>query len=464
MIVPSSKNGPLTCVRRWGRWSLAAGGFSQTSAYTATMWHRAFRRLPADTVANKVLILGLGLGNCLPIVKKRFPQAKVSFVEWDPVVIELARKIGYLKKSDALVIEGDAREVVAELKETYDLIIFDTYSGDRAMDAGNIFRDLAKILLPTGFLFVNGFHQPEIFHLAETFLEKENEWRFRFNRLALFHPVGWLAPKTAGYLPFRASSYYLSAEARAYSNREVIGENLNLGTRLHSGFRFYDQFISDDEPPLGAGPKRKIQWQRIARRDIPAGWRETNERFSPSMTGFVDLNDFDENNLNWSPHARRHLKHWREQSSKNWEVVDVSAEEFIQAYKKWRRDPFIVHFFLRHFNKQRIGHGENVKWFCLRRKDSGKIEAGFVALDIPELQQSIHLISFIYDSAKDDSVGVGLIYEWFNRSKCCGLRFADFDSFWVPGTFAAWRGFSRFKSQFGTRFVRYPRLLERRVK
>lgn len=462
--VASEKNGEIVCVREFGKWSAYVNGTGQTTDYTTQMWRKALQKLPEDTVVKKVLILGLGLGNCLSVIRKKFPRCEVTFVEWDPVMVDLAKRVGHLKKNKARVIVGDAREVVSGLQESFDLIFFDIYTGDEVVTSENIFKDLSRVLSPTGLLFFNAFHQLESFSLAEKFFEKELQWRFSFNTLALFHPIGWLSPQPEGYVPFRASSYYVEAESRAYPSKHLIGQAPVLGHRIYLPFKNRDQYIGDREPEIEVDNKRRVVWQRVTRRDVPTGWREVSERISPRMTGYVDLREFDENNLNWQPHARRHLKRWREETSKNWEVVEVTADEFIKAYKKWRWTPLLVDFFINHFKKQRLGHGENVKWFCFKRKDIGHIEAGFVSLDIPELKQSIHLISFVYGSAKKDSVGVGMIYEWFSRARTRGIIFADFDSFWVPGTFASWQGFSQFKSQFGTQYIRYPVLLERHVK
>jgi hypothetical protein len=49
-----------------------------------------------------------------------------------------------------------------------------------------------------------------------------------------------------------------------------------------------------------------------------------------------------------------------------------------------------------------------------------------------------------------------MIDHWFQEGIRQGFTYLDFDLFWNQGDPEAWRGFSRFKSQFGIRYIRYP--------
>lgn len=77
-------------------------------------------------------------------------------------------------------------------------------------------------------------------------------------------------------------------------------------------------------------------------------------------------------------------------------------------------------------------------------------------IDVPEASLSIHHMAFYLPTAEHYSANVGLIDAWFRHGIERRLRFLDFDAFYAPGDPRSWRGFSRFKSQFGTRFIRYP--------
>ncbi len=89
--------------------------------------------------------------------------------------------------------------------------------------------------------------------------------------------------------------------------------------------------------------------------------------------------------------------------------------------------------------------------------------AGFVCHDIPEAKQSRHLMSFIHPTAKSTPIGVGLMDEWFKYAIAQGFAFLDFGVFWMPGDPESWKGFSRFKGQFGITYVEYPRARLRRA-
>ena len=57
------------------------------------MWNNAFKRIPKDFKAKNILILGLGGGNIIKLLQKRHPKANINVVEWDEVMIDIAKKL-----------------------------------------------------------------------------------------------------------------------------------------------------------------------------------------------------------------------------------------------------------------------------------------------------------------------------------------------------------------------------------
>jgi spermidine synthase len=99
------------------------------------------------------LLLGLGGGAMLRHLAAYLPDCVVTVIERDDAVIDLARRFFYLT---APVITGDAQEAVADMRQSYDLILADLYDG-RGMVGfePEFWADCARALKPGGALAVN---------------------------------------------------------------------------------------------------------------------------------------------------------------------------------------------------------------------------------------------------------------------------------------------------------------------
>ncbi len=267
------------------------------------------------------------------------------------------------------------------------------------------------------------------------------------------------APLPEAYVPYKQCREYFARECAADPRSEVVGAPGAWGTRWrHGPFRF-EKYTTDVEPAIAAGPRRMVIWQRIARQDVPRGWWRAWSDMSVRMTGIATLAPGYE--AAWSPHARRHAAQWRKRVAVGeWEIVEPSAEQFLQAHAASRQDVALRLSFATILKEKIRSHGGRVRLIAARRP-GGVIEAGLAVIDVPEIVQSIHLMSFLHRGAEKSSAGVGLIDRWFQTSLERGVRFLDFGLFWAPGDPRSWRGFSRFKSQFGVHLIRYPRPLIR---
>ncbi len=130
--------------------------------------------------------------------------------------------------------------------------------------------------------------------------------------------------------------------------------------------------------------------------------------------------------------------------------------EFAAAYRKVKKLGWLTEWFITLVKEKMKLHGTRLHLFGAREKSTGDILAGLAVLDIPENRSSVHMIAFVHPRAMATSVSVGLIDCWFQHALKQGIAYLDFDLFWAPGDPRAWKGFSRFKSQFGTRFIHYP--------
>ncbi len=465
--VESAYNGKISCWRMLGEWQIVAGHIMQSGDYIRDMWKKAVRKIPKHEV-KKVLVLGLGAGSCLKPIQKRFKKCRITAIEADPVMVELTRSFKFYGRGrEPEILQGDAAQILSQLTQKFDLILWDLFvDGQTARMAHEqgLAQSLAAHLEREGYLIVNYYREPETLQVFDQHLSRQRNWRFHYNGLSLYRHAGRGTvgdPLPPGYRPFRSCTPYLRRECAATNKMMPVGTDECTGSRWRHGPWWFEGYTSDIEPkPDQAGPKRMVIWQPITRTDMPAGWKRSWVQMNPNLTGFVDLHEAEPFWSSWKPHALRHLKHW--EKFKPYEIAPINADEFMQAYRGRDvklHDKFMNLWLIRSKLKK---HGELMHFYGARDAQ-GKIMAGFAALDIPEASQSIHVASFIAQAAKNSSVGVGLVANWFRDCLDKGLRFADFDLFWAWGDPFSWRGFSRFKSQFGVTFIRYPKPLIRHV-
>ena len=132
----SKFNGNLRVVKTLGMGTyIQSNGLTQSGGIVETIWKQTLRQLKGKRQEIKeVLILGLGGGTVAKLIQKKRPEAKITGVEIDPIMIELGKK--YLGLDSEIEIKiGDAKEYFSQISDSkfkfYDLIIVDLYNGDQ---------------------------------------------------------------------------------------------------------------------------------------------------------------------------------------------------------------------------------------------------------------------------------------------------------------------------------------------
>jgi hypothetical protein len=250
---------------------------------------------------------------------------------------------------------------------------------------------------------------------------------------------------------YRADPDFLGRECATNAGSSVVRSGDAWGTRWkHGPFRF-ERYTGDAEPVLGSSaPLRLVIWQPERHVAKPKGWMTALRGMSIGRTGYAAVTEGYARAL--PSHARRHLAHWRRQ--RGWDVGECDLGPFLDAYRRSTQDAILRTMFAAIAREKVAGHGDRVRFFAARRE--GEIMAGFACVDIPETAESLHLMSFIRPAARDASAGIGLMDHWFATASGRGIRWLDFGLFWRPGEPRSWKGFSRFKSQFVTKYVDYP--------
>lgn len=457
----SEKNGSIHCTRWFGRWQVTVGGYGQTTPYTNSMWRRALRRVPRRGV-KRVLMLGLGAGGAIPLIRRRCNNPVVTVVEWDPVMVRIAEELGFFSP-DARpgILLGDAALVVPELARTFDLIIVDLFRGKKvapSLTAPQFIDNIARLLARGGYLIVNAFREPETFSCFDKVLSRHAAWRFKYNRLALYRPWGCGRagdPLPSGYIHFKQSLSYLRGDWGPKARVHLVGGDDCLGVRWWHGPLCFEGYETDVEPRIGSGPRRMIIWQPLTRSDKPRGWHRSFIQMNFRRTGFAEIKNPERYWESWTPHAERHRRRWLRE--RDYQIEEAPEDEFIAAYRDATQVPrYLRGDFVKMVRRRRALHGADTHLFVARERKTGRIVAGLAVVDTLDALHSTHLISFVHADVASTSAGAGLIDHWFRHCIRHGIRFLNFGVFWTFGDPWSWRGFSKFKSQFGINYIHRP--------
>lgn len=128
----SKFNGDLRVVRTFGLGTyIQANGLTQSGGIVEAIWRSTIRKVKGKGREVKdVLILGLGGGTVAKLVRKFWPEVKITGVDIDPIVAELGKKYLGLSDYGVDIKIGDASNFALYAKR-YDLIIIDLYNGDQ---------------------------------------------------------------------------------------------------------------------------------------------------------------------------------------------------------------------------------------------------------------------------------------------------------------------------------------------
>lgn len=163
--VESSINGKIQVVKSIGLGTyIQVNNLTQSGGVVHDIWKTALRKLrnQGTKELKNCLILGLGGGSAAKVVRKNWPQAKITGVEIDPTMIEMGRKYLGLDETKTKVIIGDAYEFInhqlSTINNQYDLIIVDIYIGDKVpekFETDKFLKLILKLLSGNGVAIFN---------------------------------------------------------------------------------------------------------------------------------------------------------------------------------------------------------------------------------------------------------------------------------------------------------------------
>lgn len=180
-------NGMFKVVMWLNRPRLIIGGMVQSGGNAQKIWHKAIHHLKTKRKKiRRVLIIGLGCGDVAFEIRRHYKKAKMTGVEIDSHVVEMARcyfDLATVKNLNITVADGI--KYVAKLARSkhpgkFDLIIVDAYLGNsmpRAFRTKTFFRQLAKLLTHDAAVIYNHLFLAEHKPQAEKFI-KDMETEF----------------------------------------------------------------------------------------------------------------------------------------------------------------------------------------------------------------------------------------------------------------------------------------------
>lgn len=129
----SKFNGKIFVKEFFGKKYIEVGGLQQSGRIPENLFDRGLRVLLKDrhhTEIKKILLLGIGGGTLIRILRKKYPTASIVGVEIDPVMVEVAKIYFVLDKfSNLQIIIGDVFDKNLDLGRNYDLIVVDLFRG-----------------------------------------------------------------------------------------------------------------------------------------------------------------------------------------------------------------------------------------------------------------------------------------------------------------------------------------------
>jgi spermidine synthase len=168
--VDSPFNGNITVIKSiaFGVY-MKVGGLTQSGGIIKEIWNSSLKKVHSTKhKVQRVLILGLGGGSIIQVVNKYWPDARITAVDIDSVMIELGKKYLKLDEKKVKVVISDAYKFLTVHRslstDHFDLICVDLYVGDKYPDKFNgddFLKLISSALNPSGIAVINRLYYGE---------------------------------------------------------------------------------------------------------------------------------------------------------------------------------------------------------------------------------------------------------------------------------------------------------------
>jgi len=128
----SKYNSDIRVYQFLNEYRLEIGGLTQSAQIMADIWQEGLKfLLPKSFKPKSILMLGFGGGSTPKMLNHKFPKAKITSVEIDPVVIKLAKKYFKADSINQELINQDATDYIKKINpnKVFDLVLVDLFIG-----------------------------------------------------------------------------------------------------------------------------------------------------------------------------------------------------------------------------------------------------------------------------------------------------------------------------------------------
>lgn len=148
-IADSKFNKNISVIRYLSSSTVLVDGLIESGDIMSHIWKSGIDKLvPKFFKPNTVLLLGLAGGCNAKLINKRFPNAEITAVEIDPLMVDIGKKYFGLDQVKKLnIVVGDALDYVNQLqpKDHFDLVLVDCFEGrqiPKKLESLNFFQKL----------------------------------------------------------------------------------------------------------------------------------------------------------------------------------------------------------------------------------------------------------------------------------------------------------------------------------
>ncbi len=179
--VESPYSGSITVIERFGRRELVTtdafgNRFSQSGPIVAKLWAPTLKRILKGYQDPLVLMLGLGGGTLIDIIKTYSKTATINVVELDPIMVELATTYFDINPVEVSIFLDDARDFVFLPKaESFEVICVDLFCHEYVpsfLEDRAWLTQLRRILAPHGTIVVNRLLYGKHKQMSRVYIDK----------------------------------------------------------------------------------------------------------------------------------------------------------------------------------------------------------------------------------------------------------------------------------------------------
>ena len=435
----------------FGGWYLKVkAGEYYSGSYLEKMWLSVLKRLDLVKKPEEILILGLGAGSVLKAIQKYWPKSKVTAVDYDPTMIELAKQIYGANQVNCII--SDALVFLKNEDRKFDLIVIDIFLGNSPsplLSDEEFIKSTEKSLNNNGMVIAN----------IKTALSQrndalENKWQEIFPDLRpIKYQTNKLIIANKNFIPadycdiFQSEPWVAMIQKRGfkilknehgfYAINKIVG--LNLVHVRHAKAEPDPEFFKKAGIDHGiifwspwGGIKPKKPWRRLLLNSHQKG------------NGFSILTlDYKKK---WSENAKRNLKKFLRFKL---QILETDKKTFNSGLKKSTLTNFLKAEFGREINE--IAKESSKLWIA--KKDE-VILGGLAVVNYD--QTSAHFVAYLNKKGKRLQVGVGLIDYWSRWAVQNKIKYLNFGNLQQEGEAKDWRGYSEFKRKFVENEIMIP--------